>query len=750
MLPDSEQVLAHLGEPSYRPAKMKELARELGVSGDDYRPLRQLMHTLEGEGKVTRANKGRYLLPESLTQTWGRLRLHERGFGFVVRAGAEADVFVAAGFLLDAKDGEWVEVEITESGDGQQRLPRGRVIEVRRQPLREYTGTFRRRGRHGLVMTEETVISLDTAPPGEIKEGDLVIVEADAEKSGSARQRPGRILHILGDVEDPRHDFDVVTLAHAISVRDNPKAEAEAAARVQGAAAEREQELEHRRDLRTLTVLTIDPDEARDFDDAVSVEALPTGELQLGVHIADVGHYVPSGGAIDMQARERATSVYLLDRVVHMLPRTLAADLCTLAPHEDRLAVTVLLDIDGGGSVLRRSFCLSVLRSADRLTYSQVQAALEGDFRGAGPAAAHTPLLESMIDLSQRLRARRLDRGAIDFELAEKAVTMGEEGIPTSLGQATHLPSHRLVEEFMLAANEAVAEEAATAGLPVLFRIHDPPDPGKLEAFRNLAGSLGYRLPGVHGITSSSLQQALEALNDRPDAALLSQLLLRAMMRASYATDEAQGHFGLASERYLHFTSPIRRYPDLVVHRALRAHITGEATAPAEDDLGWLAQWTSHCERRAEAAERDYVRLKQLRFMSSHVGEEFDAVVSGVVGAGLFVELVDWLVEGFCPLRLLDDYFEFEENRHRLRGQRTGLVFSMGTPVRIRVLTVEPLRRRMDLLIIEGGSERSRETHSTGGRGARRASARDKRQQQRQTRPQGKGGKGRRGNRRSR
>jgi len=301
----------------------------------------------------------------------------------------------------------------------------------------------------------------------------------------------------------------------------------------------------------------------------------------------------------------------------------------------------------------------------------------------------------------------------------------------------------------MLAANEAVAEEAAEAQLGVLFRIHDPPDPGKLEAFRGLAGALGYRLPGPQGITSGDLQKALDALHGRPDAALLSQLLLRAMMRACYATEEGEGHFGLASERYLHFTSPIRRYPDLVVHRALRSHLTGDSMSP-EADLGWLAQWTSHCERRSEAAEREYLRLKQLRFMVGKEGDEFDGIVSGVVGAGVFVEIGDWLVEGFCAMRLLDDYFEFDESHHRQRGQQTGVVFTMGTSVRVRVLTVEPQLRRLDLLIIAGGSDGGRTGHSSGGRGARRASARDRRQAQRQARPKGKGGRGRRGGSRRR
>ena len=760
MLPDPEKLIAHMSAPAYRPVKLKDLARDLGVGGDDYRPLRQLMHELEAQEKVTRVHKGRYALPTALLRAWGRLRIHERGFGFVARSGVDADVFVPAGFLLDAADGEWVEVEITESGDGGERLPKGRITEVRRQPTSERVGTFRRRGRHGLVATDDQLVSLESPAPPEVKDGDLVVVEVDGARSpGSAggssvprsgRAQSGRIVRILGDPEDPRHDFDTVSLAHGIAVNDSPAAMAEAEAMLQGAAGDRLQELTRRRDLRDLTVITIDPDEARDFDDAVSVEPLDGGSLRLGVHIADVAHYVPRGGAIDEQARERTTSTYLLDRVVHMLPRPLAAELCTLAPHEDRLTISVFLDVDETGIVRHRSFCLSVIRSADRLTYTQVQAALDADYRVAGPASAYGPLLETMADLSQRMRARRLERGAIDFDLAEAEVTMGDMGIPVSLGQAVHMPSHRLVEEFMLAANEAVAEEAVVAELPVLFRVHASPEPAKLEPFRALAGSLGYRLPGPGVITSGHLQKALEALQGRPDTALLSQLLLRSMMRACYATDAASGHFGLASEGYLHFTSPIRRYPDLVVHRALRAHLSGVDQVPHDEELAWLAQWSSNCERRAEAAERDYTRLKQLRFMTAHVGGEFAAVVSGVVGSGCFVALADWLVEGFCPVRLMEDYFEFDASRHQLRGQQTGRVFAMGTPVRVRVLTVEPNRRRMDLLVTEGGSDEGRTGHSTGGRGFRRASATDNRQARRKARPQGKGGRGRRPGKRQR
>lgn len=746
MMPDSARLLDHMGRTGFRPAKLKELARELDVPSDDYKQFRELMRDLEESGRVTRVHKGRFVLAGSLSRTWGRLRVHERGYAFVARAGAEADVFVPAGSFDGAADGDWVQVEITEQGDGRERLPRGRVLDIRREQPRQQLGRYRRRGH--LIVTDSTLVQLDRAAGNDLRDGDLAIVEVQ----GSGARAPGQLVRIVGDANDPRHDFDVVTMAHDIPLTDDPDAEAEAAALLADAETEREQQLATRRDLRDLTIVTIDPDEARDFDDAVSLEELPTGDQRLGVHIADVAHYVVPGSAIDRQARERATSVYLVDRVVHMLPRRIAADLCTLAPHQDRLAVSVFLDIDPSGVILQRDVCLSVVRSAERLTYSQVQAALDGA-NGAGVAAAYGELLERMQELSQRLRRGRLERGALDFDLPEPTVDVDEDGQTVQLGRAAHLASHRLIEEFMLAANEAVADICAESSLDVLFRIHDAPDPVKLEAFRSLAGSLGTRIPGRSSLSTRHLQQALQSLRDRPDAALLSQLLLRAMMRARYAVDEGEGHFCLASERYLHFTSPIRRYPDLVVHRALRAHLTGHG-AETDEDLGWLAEWTSHCERRAEAAEREYIRVKQLRFMESKVGDEFDGVVSGVVGAGLFVEIGQWLVEGFCPVRLLeDDYFEFDESRHRMHGQRTGVVFSLGTEVKIRILTVQPALRRMDVLILEGGTSGPSGRTRKGGRSDRRASASERRQASRKARTgSGSGNRGRhsRGKKKSR
>ncbi len=738
-----EQILSHLSGDGYRPAKLKDLARRLGVGSHEYRLFRAAMRDLEEAGEVRRVGRQRFVLAASTKRSWGRLSIHARGFGLVSRS-SQPDLFVPAEDLSGAADGDWVEVEVTEPGKRGKRS-RGRIAGTRAATPRPRVGIYRHRGRHGAVATADSLVHLDDAmsdPPGE---GDLVVVEVEA---ASGRAGRGRLVRVIGSPEDPRHDLEAATAGHGIPTAADPLAEAEAGALVADAGVDRERELERRLDLRDLTVLTVDPEEARDYDDAVSLESLPDGCQRLGVHIADVAHYVPRGCAIDAQARKRGTSVYLLDRVIHMLPSGVATGLCTLAPGEDRLAVSVFIDIDGAGRVLESRFHLSVVRSAARLTYAQVESALENG-AAAGCAAGHRDLLRQMCDLGERLRARRLDRGAIDFDLPEAVVEVGGDGVPVRLARGLRGRSHRLVEECMLAANEAVASRALEAGLPVLYRVHDPPDPEKLDRFRTLAGSLGRRLPPSVSVTSAQLQHTLEALQSRRDSKLLGELMLRSMMRARYAA-ASSSHFGLAVEPYLHFTSPIRRYPDLLVHRLLRDHLLDVEGSDAED-VEWLGEWTSHCQRRAEAAERDYRRIKQLRFMARRLGEEVDGTVSGVVGAGLFVELDKWLVEGFCPQRLLPgDDFEFDELRHRLRGRRTGLVLALGTSVRVRVGHVEPSSRRMDLQVLEvrgdGRSRRSREARP-GGRGDRRASARAARQGRRSA---GRSGRGRAGKRRQR
>ncbi|MFH1569330.1 MAG: ribonuclease R [Gemmatimonadota bacterium] len=699
-----DELLKHMAGSGYRPRKLKELARDLGVGAAEYRSFRLLVRELEDHGEVVRVGRNRYARPGQLPRVVGRLRLHRRGFSFVARSGAAADVLVQARHLAGAGDGDWVEVELLSPGRRGD-LPEGRVVAVRQRPTQLVVGTLVWRGRRPVVRPDEkrwgAVVELDEAPPGTAREGDKVALTVTAE--GPAGQpAAGRVSQVLGSPDLPATDFHTVVSKYGLHTEFPAPAQQEAAALPAGV----EDQAAGRLDLRHLQVLTIDPEEARDFDDAVSLEIDSAGRYRLGVHVADVAHYVRQGSALDGEARERGTSVYLVDQVLPMLPERLSSHLCTLAPDQDRLALSVFLTIDAAGHPQGREVCESVIRSRARLTYEQVQAALDGRSDEAGGAAAQEPLLRSMLGLSQRLKARRLDRGAIDFDLPEPRLELDTAGEPRRLGRQSRLASHQLIEEFMLCANEAVARFAAERRLAVLYRTHRDPDAVKLAVFGEYVAAMGQRLRRSQGLpTGRDLQEVLRAFAGRPDADLVSQLLLRSMMRAEYSAD-LEGHFGLACSHYLHFTSPIRRYPDLLVHRAVKAALRGPAAglAAAPPDLAWLGTWTTECERRADAAERDYVRSKQLRYMVRHLGEEYDGRVTGVLPGGIFAEVGDLLVEGYCPLSLLAGYYQLDEQRHCLVGQ-TGDSFRLGTAVRVRVTRVDLALQRLDLLVLSAGEK---------------------------------------------
>ena len=732
-----ELILEYLQRPQYRPRKLKELARDMGISTAEYRAFRQVMRELEDAGEVARVGRTQFVRAGASRRALGSLHLDPRGFGFVARTGPEPDVLIQARHLGGAADGDWVEVEILSSG-GRGRLPEGRVTAIRQRPTARLVGVLVRQGRHAAVRPDEkrwgSRVELTEPPPPEAAEGAKVAVLVTA-LTPAGQAEAGRVTEVLGSPEDPATDLRVVVAKHGLRV-EFPEAalrEADGCAEVVDAA------VQGRRDLRGVATLTIDPAEARDFDDAVSLDFDAAGHCCLGVHIADVGHYVGPGTALDLEARERGTSVYLVDGVLPMLPERLSGELCTLAPGQDRLTLSVLVTIDGAGRVLAAEICESAIRSRARLTYPQVQAAIDGE-GDAGPAGDWVDLLTAMRALSRRLKARRLDRGALDFDLPEPRVDLDAEGRPVRLGRRPRLKSHQLIEEFMLAANEAVAAFAEERSLAVLYRTHRPPDAAKLATFAAYASTMGHRLKnGDAAPTAARLQEILAAFAGRPDADLVSQLLLRAMMRAEYSP-ELEGHYGLAAPRYLHFTSPIRRYPDLQVHRQIKAALRTATALPSavapdrvpppdpappapgagstgwpDADLQWLGAWTTDCERRAAAAERDHVRSKQLRYMLQHVGDEFGGRVTGLLPGGIFAEVGELMVEGFCPLSALSDYYELDEQRHCLVGQ-SGDRYRIGTAVRLRIARVDLAQQRLDLLILSRGEP-----------GGRRAGRRDRR-----------------------
>jgi ribonuclease R len=487
-------------------------------------------------------------------------------------------------------------------------------------------------------------------------------------------------------------DVASIIHGHELPVEFPDEVEAEAAAlHARGITAA---ELEGREDLRELLVFTIDPADAKDHDDALSIRALEDGTWEVGVHIADVSHYVRPGTALDLEALARGTSIYLVDRVIPMLPHALSSDLCSLRPGEDRLALSVLLTLDGEARVQRHRLVRAVIRSRHKLAYEQAQAVLDG---GARIDVETDTALGQLVALSRALRRDRQERGSLDFDLPEARVILGSAGEPTDIQRVPRLESHRLIEDFMLLANETVARQGSAARAPFLYRIHEKPDEGRLEQLREFAGTLGYRLGKG---TPRDLQRLLVQAAGRPDEALLATVVLRSMKQARYSEQNA-GHFGLAAHHYTHFTSPIRRYPDLVVHRLSgQRFIDRESGGPGNEALAEIARHSSERERVAVSAERDSVELKKVEFMQRHLGEEFDGTIGGVKAFGFFVLLDAFFVEGLVHVSsLADDYYLFLEDQYALVGENSRRRFRLGDRVRVRVAAVNLEERQIDFLL---------------------------------------------------
>jgi ribonuclease R len=617
--------------------------------------------------------------------------------------------------------------------------PEGRIIRVLERGLTRIVGRYESDGRFGghVVPFDRRVLHELFVPPGDeagARPGEMV--SAEITRPPTATRNPsGRVLAVLGRIEDPGVDLRVVMAKYDLPDAFPPEVEAEAG-RVPTTV--RTEDVAGRTDFRSWATVTVDPETARDHDDAISLDRLPNGHWMLAVHIADVAHYVPEGSLLDQEAYLRGTSVYFPERVVPMLPHALSSDICSLVEGEDRLTQTVVLELDARGRVRRADFHDGVIRSAARMTYQQVQRIVDGDAGLRDRFAALVPLLENMGRLSKLMRQRRHERGSLDLDLPEPKLLLGASGEMVGIVATERLDSMRAIEEFMLAANEAVADRLSKAGAGALYRIHERPDPERVQEFCELVASFGYRIPeNLEEVRPQDFQHILRQIEGRSEEKVVSYLLLRTMKLARYH-EENLGHFGLATETYAHFTSPIRRYPDLVVHRALRTLRHGgraDAGRPREA-LAEMGRHLSEMERRAAEAERELVEWKKVRFMADKLGESFGGYVTGVQSFGLFVELEQIYVQGLVHVSsMTDDYYIHDERAHTLRGENAGRVYRLGDKVRVQVARVDLEGRQIDFALLdvlersaatarrgEGGARRRR----TGGAGGRRGSGRSR------------------------
>ena len=839
MLSDSS-ILRHIARQPKKTAGHKQLLRELGVKGDARRELADRLHALVKKGELLQIDSDRYAIPQVKSghnTLVGRLSMHRDGFGFVIpdgvtldaslKARLSGDVFIPPHATGSSMHGDRVLVEIVAfRTDGR---AEGRIVRSIARAHPTVVGIFHYGNRHNTVKPLDGKVSHEISiPPGmeypetsvssepalseaegpsvvdsgksepqrtqrsqrkksldrvlgeeaachsDWQDLDGVVVDVEITDWPSATQNPrGRVIEILGDEDDFGVDVEIMIRKFHLPHRFPPEVTAEAQA-IENVIPARE--LRPRRDYRQLPIVTIDGETARDFDDAVHVRQLENGNYELQVHIADVAHYVKPDSPLDQEARLRGTSVYFPDRAVPMLPLELSTDICSLRPQVDRLVLSCTMEIDHHGEIVGYEVNEGVIRSAERMTYTAVNAVLEGDPATRNRYASHVEHFERLRDLAMILNRKRERRGSIDFDLPEPVIEFDEFGLMKSITRSERNIAHRLIEEFMLSANECVAHYLENKRIASLYRIHEKPDAKRVYDFEVIAATFGYSLGvgalpihraqmktdrrAAHGtgkrvrdievpkevhITPRMYQKLTAKIAGKPEERILSFLMLRSLKQARYS-EENLGHFALAATTYTHFTSPIRRYPDLIVHRILKSvlhespeKLDGELPLGSSgatpwskrrdhearqqsleplggpislDELHSIAEESSQSERRADDAERELMEWKKVKFMEPRIGEDFDGLIISVTKLGFFVELTDLFVEGLVPLNtLIDDRYTYHENTRQIIGQRSQKIYSLGNRVRVLVDRIDPVEKKIQFAVLDEqpkASEKSR------------------------------------------
>ena len=696
-----EDVLELL-QKSDKALSIYEIQDKLGINTiDDTKMLGDVLRSLEEEVLVYHSNKDKYMLLENSHLRKGLMRVNKKGFGFVEVNNLDEDVYVSAENMNGAIHDDIVLVEITSK----MKLDRleGRVLKVVKRPVKRYVGEINFvKGKGRITLDDKKIklnIEVDPADSLNAVDGHKVVVELVKRLNNNLKYQ-GRVVEIIGHKNDP--GVDILSIVHKYNINiDFPDEVKEEVKELPMSVLE--EDLVGRKDLRDEMIFTIDGDDTRDIDDAISIEKMRNGHYKLGVHIADVSYYVKEGSPLDVSAMDRGTSVYLVDRVIPMLPHELSNGICSLNPNVDRLAISCVMEFDTNGKQVDYDIFPSVIRSRKQMTYKNVNSILEKNVVPEG-YEEFADTLRTMEEFACILRKMKENRGYIDFDVDEAKILVDENCVPTDVVLRDRGKGEMLIEDFMIAANECVATHVYFMNLPFIYRVHEIPKEEKIRSYLSFIGTLGYQIPGdIKDFKPKSMQKLIKYLSDKKEYKILSTLLLRSMQKAVYKPENL-GHYGLASKCYTHFTSPIRRYPDTTVHRLLRTYLFDKKLDNAtlkhwEEKLVYVADHSSACERASIDCEREVEDMKMAEYMEGHIGEEYEGMISSVTSFGMFVEL-DNLIEGLVPIRDMNDFFHYDEERMTLTGERSHVKYTIGERIVVKVVRASKEEKIIDFQVV--------------------------------------------------